>query len=823
MKKWTVHWLEQVQHGVAFLSRQAYDRPLLVGLLLLVLLAMPFSQVPALKRDGSVEGFLRADDASLVAYNRFRHEFGQDGEIVIAIESPAIFTLDFLGRLKKFHRALEQNVPYIEDITSLYNARDVKGSRDDFVVEDLLLHWPRDEAALRTLRDKVMGNPIYRNLLVDPEGRMTTVTIKPDRYSRAKEEGGLVGQFIAELTPNMLSEDHGRRQFLSAQEVGRMVAAVQGVAAGFQAPDFRIHIAGSPSASSTIVQLLLSDMGKYMLISVGAILLLIALFTRRYESAVMAAVIIAGTLFSTFGLMAISGVAIKPPTQVLLSIILVASICELIHIATGFFLRLQRGLDKRTAVLATIEHTAIPVMFTSLTTAAGLFAFCASDLAPIADLGWFGAVAVLTAMLITWVTVPITVRLLPVKAKQRSWGGTVDGAPRWTVGLATFSGRHRFLMVLLSLPIIVFLLFGVTKVRFAHNSLLWLPEDNPVRVATHEIDRVLGGTVNLEVVLDSGRPFGVQDAAFLARLDDAANGLADSVQSGVRVGKVVSVADLLKELNRGLHGGDAGQYRLPEPGLIGQAFVLFENSSSDDLPYLVDSGYQKTRVTIRVPWLEASLYASFITQVEDYFAQRMGPEVTVQATGIMALIARTSTAVMQSLASSYSGSLVLIPFLMILLLGSVRLGLVSMIPNILPIAMVLGVMGYLGIPLDTFSMMAGSIALGLIVDDSVHFFHNFAHAYRRRPDKDYAIRAAIEETGRSIVNTSFILASAFGTYLFAAMNNVRDFGLVMVLTIFLALLSDLVLSPALLSFACLRRDAESLATPLSPATVAAES
>jgi uncharacterized protein len=805
MKQWTLYCLEQIQRGVTRLARHSYDHPWLVGLLLIMLLAIPISQVSRLKRDGSVEGFLRVDDKSLVAYNQFRHQFGQDGEIVIAIQSSNIFTQEFLADLKKFHLALEQNVPFIEDMTSLYNARDVKGRQQDFVVENLLLHWPQNESALRALREKVMTNPIYRNLLIDPQGRMTTITIKPDRYSHGESNGGLIKEFVSELTPAMLAEDRQKHRFLSAQELGRMVASVQRVAAQFDKADFRINIAGAPTASSTIVQLLLSDMGKYMMVSVAVILLLIGVFTRRYESSILAAVVIALTLFSTFGLMAISGVAIKPPTQVLLSIILVASICELIHITTAFFLRLQKTQCKRTALLDTIEHSAVPVMFTTLTNAAGLFAFCASDLAPIADLGWFGAMAVLMAMLITWVVVPIVVRILPIKPKRSNWGGTLERAPRWAVHLATFSGRHRGLMVLMSLPVLLILLFGVTKVRFEHNSLLWLPEHNSVRVATQEIDHVLGGTVNLEVVLDTGKEFGVQDAAFLRDLEIAARELPQSIHSDVQVGKVVSVVDVLKELNQGLHGGGAEQYRLPDARMIGQAFVLFENSSSNALPYLVDSNYQKTRVTIRVPWLEASLYTDFISKVENYFTQRMGGGVAVQATGIMALIACTSTAVMQSLASSYFGSLILIPLLMILLLGSVRMGLVSMVPNVLPIVMVLGLMGYLHIPLDTFSMMAGSIALGLIVDDSVHFFHTFANAYRRRADVEYAITATIEETGRSIVNASFTLASAFGTYMFAAMNNVRDFGLVMVLTILLALLSDLILSPALLSMVYVRR------------------
>lgn len=799
MKQIILYWSERIQQGICRLCAFSYDRPLLVGLLLAVLLAVPISHVPDLKRDGSIEGFLRAEDPSLLSYNRFRQQFGQDGDIVIAIQAPNIFSFEFLSRLKQFHQALEQNVPFIEDMTSLYNVRDVKGKEHEFVVEDLLLHWPKDQADLDVLRAKVMANPLYRNLLIDPQGHMTTVTIKPDRYGNTGQSNASPDSFMRNVTPEMLSRAQTSHPFLTAQELGRMVGSVHKVAESFRGPDFRIDIAGSPTASSTIVQLLLADMSRYMLFSIGAILIFISVFTRRVVSAVLAATIIAATLFSTFGLMAISDVQIKPPTQVLLSIILVACICELIHILTHFYLNLQTMQDKRSAFLVTIEHTAIPVLYTSLTTAAGMLAFCSSDLAPIVDLGWFGAIAVLLALFLTWFMVPAMVRVLPIRPKRRGWGETIERAPRWTVRLAVASARRPMTAILLCMPIVISLLYGITKVQFAHNSLLWLPETNPTRQATEHIDGVMGGTVNLEIVLDTGRQFGIQDEAFLSRLETATRELPENIKSDVRVGKVVSVIDLLKETNQGLHGGSREYYRLPDRSMIAQSFLLFENSSSDALPYLVDSGYQKTRITLRVPWLEASLYAGFIGQVERYFGEAMGEGVKVQATGIMALIARTSTAVMQSLASSTIGSLVMIPSMMILLLASVRLGIVSMVPNILPIAMVLGIMGYLGIPLDTFSMLAGSIALGLIVDDSVHFFHNFAQAYRQREDVTYAITSAIEMTGRSIVNASFILASAFGSYMMASMNNVRSFGLVMVLVIFLAAMSDLVLSPSLLA------------------------
>jgi predicted RND superfamily exporter protein len=810
------NWLE---NGIVAFCDIVYDSAIIAAIVLAAVVAIPISQVSSLKRDGSIEAFLKHDDPSLLAYNEFRHQFGQDGEIVIGIESDNIFSQAFLKKLTALHKDIERGVPYIEDMTSLYNARDVKGNERDFVVEDLLLHWPESEAEVQAFKKKVMSNQVYRDLLISNDGRFTTITIKPDRFSSEKQSRKPLENFIESIDPDSLNEATGKRSFLSAREVGQLVGAVQKTVAKYDAADFKVYVSGSPTASSTIVQLLLADMAKYMFVSVGAILVFIVLFTRRLVSALLATIIIALTLFTTFGLMAASDVAIKPPTQVLLSIILVASICELIHIVTHFFQKLEIARDKKIALHQTIKQTAIPVLYTSLTTAAGLLAFCSAELAPIADLGWFGATAVFIALLFTWVVVPVCIRLIPVKPKQSaSFAASLNDEPkeqayRWTVALARFSSRRPLLVLACFLPILAVLIFGLTKVRFAHNSLLWLPEDNPVRLATHKIDSVLKGTINLEVVSSTPNQDGVKDKLFLDKLESLTRDIHKLERPDFEIGKAVAVTDILKEINHALHSGDPSHYKIADQALLTQEFVLFENSSSDDLPYFVDSEYTKARFTVRVPWLEASLYSSFIGDVEKLFQDTLGPDYQVTVTGIMALIARTSTAVMQSLAASYINSMILIPIMMMMLLASIRMGLVSMIPNVLPIVMVLGIMGYLNIPLDTFSMMAGSIALGLIVDDSVHFFHNFSRFYSKHQNSRKAIELTIEETGRPIVNASIILAAAFGTYMLASMNNVRDFGLVMVSTIFLALFSDLLLSPALLTLTQKFAKAKFLITP----------
>ncbi len=797
----------RVERAITGYCTWAFRHPWLALALLLAVFLPLASQLPKLQRDGSIEGFFKAGDPQLVAYDKFRRQFGQDGQIVVGVSTEgSVFEPDFIDRLSALHHALQAEVPHLEDISSLVNARDVKGTDDSFVVDELLATRPANPQAWAAFERKARQHPVYPGLLFSADGKFTLVMLKPDRFeTRATTEGTSFSD--AALRPDA----SGR--FLGAESLGRVVAQAEAVAQRFDAPGFRVYVAGSPVASATVVRLLGTDMGRYMLLSVGVILLLITVLTRRASAALLAALVIALTLFSTFGLMAAGGSSIKPPTQVLLSIILVASVCELIHIVTVFYQRLQAGDTKEAAITHTAKHTAMPVVYTSITTAAGIAAFCVSPMAPVADLGFFGAVAVLLAMAYTWTVTAIGLRWLRVRPRSSAHGE--ERAYRWTVRLAGFSHRHPWAVVSIAAPVLVVLGIGVSQVRFSHNALLWLPEAEPARVATGVLDGQLKGSVGLEIVVDTGVVNGVQRKAFLDRINAATDDLRRLGSAEVPVGKVIAVTDVIKEITQALHAGDTKHFVVPDEALVRQAFTLFENSSSDDIHDFVDTEYRLTRITVRLPWLEARSYTGYIDKASALMAARF-PEAKVSVTGNMALLAQTSSHVMSSMASSYLSSMVTIPLLMALLLASVRLGVLSMVPNLVPIFAVLGLMGFLGMPLDTFSMLAGSIALGLIVDDSVHFFYNFSRFKHKLGDVGRALTATVEATGRSMVNASVVLSAAFASFVWSDMHNVQNFGIVMVTTIVLAMVSDLLLSPAILTLAHRRADARRAALALEP-------
>jgi predicted RND superfamily exporter protein len=221
----------------------------------------------------------------------------------------------------------------------------------------------------------------------------------------------------------------------------------------------------------------------------------------------------------------------------------------------------------------------------------------------------------------------------------------------------------------------------------------------------------------------------------------------------------------------------------------------------------VDSRFSKARVTIRVPWRDALTYVPFIANIEDLFSSAFqnikvdSTPVTLSTTGIMSLFARILSATMHSAAQSYGMAIVVITLMMILLIGNLRMGLIAMTPNISPILITMGIMGWFSIPLDMFTMLVASIAIGLAVDDTIQFVYNFKKYYEETGDVHVAVSHTLHTAGRAMLTTSIVLSIGFFLFMLASMNNVSYLGMLIGLAIVIALLADFILAPALMALA----------------------
>ncbi len=775
-----------------------HDRPWRFIVIALMVAAGLSFQMSNLRIDTSNESYFHPTDPVLTVYDDFKARFGTDELVIVAVEASDVFDPAFLHKLEALHKELAYNVPHLADITSLVNARNTRGGGDRLIVEDLLEDFPETQAELKALKARAMSNPLYINRLISPDAKMTSIILETELADTAAPDDVLAGFGEGSAAGHTGVHKKGRTKNEIAETV---VNTVEKITAQFDARDFHIHLAGLPVVLKVQKAAMMKDMGRFLMIAVLVIGSCLFLMFRRISGVLLPLMVVTLSLFSTLGLMGIFDVAFTLPCMILPSFLLAVGVGAAVHILSLVFKEMGHGEDKRTAVVYALGHSGIPVVVTSFTTAIGLASFATTALAPVAHLGIFGGTGVMLSLFYTIVLIPALLAVFPLKQIKEKPAAVrahdrFDHIMDW---IAAWVARRPKTITAITVLLMAFGLGSALQLHFSHHVLHWQPQSWECRQATERIDKAMGGTVNIEMVVDTGKENGLYDPAILYDLDRLAQELKAFDDGKVRVANASSVADIIKEIHQALNENRTQFYKVPDnAALIPQEFLLFENSGSDDLEKVIDSTFSKARLTIQVPWLDIFYYNGLLKKIQTSFQTTFENRATVTTTGLLQLFVHTVKAATRSMAQGYVTAAVLVTLMMIFLVGGVRMGLVSMIPNLAPVIFVMGLMYWLKLPLDTYTMMIGTIALGLAVDDTVHFLNGFRRYISQGLTAQAAIRSTLRTSGRAMLITTVVLALGFFMFTFAAMLNIKRFGYLTGLTLVLALLADFLSVPALM-------------------------
>ena len=776
-----------------------YDNPFKVILIVLVLLAFPVSHVPQIKMDTSTEGFMHDDDPVLLEYNKFRAQFGRDERIVLAIKSDNIFTVDFLSKLRDLHEEIEEKVPYLDDVTSLYNVRNTRGKGDQLITDDLLEPMPTTQSQVDDIKERAMTSHFYRDLLLSQDGKMTTMAIETDAYThKGNKELSVENEFeesFSDEANSLTDASNEEKEFLTDAENAELLGKLKEIVKQYDSDDFTIYLAGSPTVNNALKAQMSADMQKFTRATFIIIIVFLFVMFRRVSAVFYPLLVIIFSLLATIGSMAWSDVAFKLPTQIVPSLLLAVSVGATVHILSIFFDAFNKSGDKRASLVHTMQHSGLAIAMTSVTTAIGVGSFAGSEMAPQADMGIFASLGVMVSLFLTLTLLPALLSITKLKQKEKKEAGKLDHI---MLSLAVIPVKYYRGIIIGSFVLVALALFASSKLELTHNPLVWFQEDNINRISTEVIDKHMNGTVTIEAVVDTGVENGWNNPERLDKLNKLSAEFEKYVDEYTHVGKVVSIATIVKETNRALHGNDEKFYTIPnDEKLVAQELLLFENSGSDDLEDVLDSQFSKARITLKLPWTGAVKAKKVLEHVKTRVAETFKEETTV-TTGMIPLLINTFANAVNSSASSYLVAFIAITFMMMLILGSVRIGLLSMIPNLTPIILGLLIMYVMNIPVDVFTLLIGSIAIGLAVDDTIHFMHNFRRYYLESGDSTKAIQQTFFTTGKAMLITTIVLSLGFYSYLFGEMVSVQNFGLLTGSVIVMALLADLLLAPALM-------------------------
>ena len=738
-------------------------RKLILGLTVL-LTALALYQGKDLEYDNSIEAWFLEDDPDILTYNAFLERFEADQLTVVAVFAEDVFDTELLSMVEKMTQEFE-SAPHVHRVISLSNISVAQGTGAEVHIGPLMDNAPETQSEAEKLGRRVLDDPLLVPNLVSANSKATAILVELDGESN---------DFIAK----------------SAH-----INALREISSRLKLPSTKIRIAGAPAVDEIFYRLSYHDSVLF-----GPLILLVVLIStlvvfRRWTAILVPLAVVLLAQCWTFGVMVSLGIKFTVVSGALLTVILAIGVADSIHVLAEFFQHTRGGLSREEAAVESTSELLVPCFFTSITTIAGMLALLSSDLGPIREFGIMAAFGVGTAFFLSMTIGPILLLLVRAPNAIEEWESSGDLISRALSAVAEISINRSKTVLVVSLVMLASSFYGLQHLKLGANALRYFHETSSIRQDTAAIDQTLGGTTTLELMIDAPNG-GLKNPDVLERLDALANWLSMSPY----VGEIVSPVNGLKELHRVLEEKPRGEETLPESeAMAAQLYLLMEGDDSFDTT--VQDDYSISRMSVRVRMSDAHEFTNEIPAIQKKLAEGYQREdLKVHLTGFIKLMGEMEAYLIQSQVRSFLIAFVVVTLMLGFLLRAGKLALFSMIPNFTPIIVGLGLMPSLNIPLDPGTVMIGSIALGLVVDDTVHFLVRF----RRKLSEGRVIESAIHETivdaGRPITVTSFVLALSFLILLLGSFNPNINFGLVSAIIIILALIADLLVLPAAMKF-----------------------
>ena len=521
------------------------------------------------------------------------------------------------------------------------------------------------------------------------------------------------------------------------------------------------------------------------------IVVLTSLFLRSILGTAAIVAVLMFAVNTTMGFAGWLGVVFSPTSSGVPIIVTVIAVADSIHVVTAVLLAMRRGLDRNAAITESLRINTYPIFLTSVTTAIGFLSLNSADSPPFHDLGNYVAFGVLCAFVYTMTLLPALLTLLPLRARRSQPGQTA-----YFDRFADFVVARRTVLLWSVAAAVVVLATGVPRIELSDNLTQYFDERYEFRRDSDYVAQNLTSLDRLEYSLDAGRESGIADPEYLRTVD----ALAEWFREQPDVTYVQSFPDIMKRLNKNMHGDDPAFHRLPDDGdLAAQYLLLYELSLpfGADLNDRIDVAKSATRLVVSTSrsWSRELRELDERAQV---WIRANAPGFAAEASGLSIMSAHVSQRSIDSMLGGTIFAMVLISFILIFIFRSIRIGLLSLAPNFIPAIMSFGLWGYLVGHVGIAASVVVAIVFGIIVDDTIHFLSEYLNARREGLSAEEAVRSSFHVVGQALLTTTVVLAAGFMTFATSGFEVSWSLGLLVTMTILLALAADFLLLPTLL-------------------------
>ena len=729
-------------------------------------------------KETSFDDYFIEDDPMLVKTEEFKSHFGNDYYVGVLTHCDNHFTKKNLTTLRALSNELLDSLSYADKVTSLTDIEFMVGSEEGMTIEQIVPDEIPDEgtAAMDSIKARAYSKPHVARKLISPKGDLSWIMIKLRAFPKDS-----VWKKTSNVAPDIIT----------GEEVERII----------NKPKYAsLHPKGTgmPYVTHCKTVYIGKEMGRLMMIATLICMVVMLFMTRSLRGIIAPIISVVGGLFTTYGIAGFTQMYVDSTVLMIPTILAFAvAIAYNIHIFSYFSGRMRIHGERCKAIVETIREIGWSVFFCGFTTLVSLLSFLVIPIRPMHCVGIISSMSVFFVLITSLVVTPILLSF--GKNKRPIEGFTEDSDTRWTRFMVMLSDKvlrnpkkigYSFLVVCILLCI------GLWKIEAAFDieRTMGLKVDY-VKEVMEVGHSELGSLYSYDLIVELPENDMAKEPENLKRLDE----LQAKVNGYELTKRSTSILDILKDLNQTLNNGDTAFYRIPETEEeVAQMFLLYENAGGTESEYWMDYDYRRLRLMVEISEFNSARVERELSRIQND-AEKLFPGAKITTVGNIPQYVTMMQYLVRGQMLSFVISILIIGVILMIAFQSIRVGLIGLIPNMMPAIFVGGYMGWAGIPLDMMTATLLPMMLGMAVDDTIHFINHSKLEYDRTQHYQTAIRRTFRVVGIAIVITSVITSAVFASFCSSACNMCLNFGLMAIIGILSALAADLFVTPILVS------------------------
>jgi len=715
-------------------------------------------QMPSLQFNYDFDNFFEKDDPEWIFYQEYVDRYRNDNDyLLVGIENPAgIFKVGFLNQIDSLSSGLTA-IDGVTKVISPISAKKVINTPLGTVLVPYL--HINDSSKLKNDQTQVNSHPNMASKLINDSIQAVCLIVYHERYLQKEKENAL-SQAIEEIIST----------------------------GGFSA----FHIAGRIQAQSVFVQLIRENFMKFLALSLVLIVAVLYLMFRYIKWVVIPLIVVGLSIILSLGTLVLTGKAIDVLSSMLPTILLITAMSDITHFLTRYFDLSADGVAKTEAIRLSFREVGLATFLTSLTTAIGFSTLLLTDSLPVKNLGIYTAIGVM-------ITYGVTFSLIPAAATLSGTPKTTKGHRVWNFILGkifVFNLRSGIMILAVYGALLLIALWGISRLVIDTPLIADFPKDHKVTRDFTFFDNYFQGSKPFEIDLKVKSP---DKTLFSPKIIAEIGSLDTFLQAEYKSNNLISPAGLAKSLNMANNGGQPEFYQLTDPKDYNRITRQVIQNKRHFPISIVNDDLTSGRITGFTGDVGSAKGLQQHENLKQYLKERVNPGVLeVRLTGTSLLFDLTTEALVDNIIFGLAIAISAVAFIMAILFRSLRMIIISIIPNVLPIIFLAGIMGIFGIPLRLSTSIIFAIAFGIAVDDTIHFLSRFKLELNRNPNYVPALMHTYLSTGKAMIITTLILSAGFSIFIFSSFQATFYTGLLISITLLLALVIDLTLLPILL-------------------------